>query len=314
MFKQERVVRVSAPATVGNIGSGYDVLGMALEGPADVVSACFRGRPGICLVNKTPYELPPNPLRNAAAKGVVNLIGQVKREVKGLEIVIEEKIPPGGGMGSSAASAVASVVAVNELLGNPFSREELLSFCLDGEEAASRSRHADNVAPCLFGGICLTDPANPARVIPVPVPKFLYVCLVYPEMMVKTSDARRILKKQVPLSVAARQWGRVGMFVAGLYTGNPEWIGRGMEDQLIEPQRAPLIEGFREVKEAALRAGALNSSISGAGPSVFALCEGREKAGQVGKAMKEAFNKHGVNCHIYVSGPDAPGARIIQSV
>ncbi len=308
------MVRVSAPATVGNIGSGYDVLGMALEGPVDVVSARFREKPGISIINQTSYELPSNPLRNAAARGVMNLIGRVKGGVKGLEIVIEEKIPPGGGMGSSAASAVASVVAVNELLGRPFSREELLPFCLDGEEAASRSRHADNVAPCLFGGICLTDPDDPGRVISLPVPDFLHVCLVHPALMVRTSEARRILKKQVPLADAARQWSRVGTLVAGLYAGNAEWIGRGMEDELVEPQRSPLIKGFREVKEAALKAGALNSSISGAGPSVFALCDNRQTAEKAGNAMQKAFKKQGVHSTVVVSAPNTTGARILESL
>ncbi|HDR89974.1 MAG TPA: homoserine kinase [Bacteroidetes bacterium] len=311
---REKVVRVSAPATVGNMGSGFDVLGMAIDGPADVISAGFKGKPGVSIYNNTSCGLPVNPLRNAAAKGVMTLLGKVEAGVPGLKIVIEKKIPPGGGMGSSAASAVASVVAVNELLGKPFSREELLPFCLDGEEAASRSRHADNVAPCLFGGICLTDPSDPGRVISLPVPGFLHVCLVYPALKVKTSDARRILKKQVPLADAARQWSRVATLVAGLYAGNAEWIGQGVEDRLIEPQRSPLIKGFLQVKEAALSAGALNSSISGAGPSVFALCDNRQTAEKAGNAMQKAFEKQGVHSTVVVSLPNTTGARILESL
>ncbi len=308
---QKDRVRVFAPATVANVGSGFDTLGFALAEPGDILEIRLAEGAGIRILNHTPYDLPAEPEQNTAGRGVASLLRAAGKEEQGVEIRLVRKIPPGSGIGSSAASAVAAIAGINVLLGKPFSLDQLLPFCLSGEEAASLSRHADNVAPALLGGFCLVESHDPLRIVPLPVPEFLWCSVVHPGLTVKTSDARKVLGREVPLEGAIRQWARLGTLVAGLYAGRPEWIARGMEDTLIEPQRGLLISHFDEVKQAALEAGALNSTLSGAGPSVFALCQGEEAARQAGAAMKKAFERHGISASLYVSRPGAGGARIL---
>ena len=304
--------RAFAPATVSNVGSGFDVLGFAIEQPEDVVSVRFTGGSGIKIVNLSPFPLPEDPMLNTAGKGVYELLRHTGNENAGIEILIEKKIWPGSGIGSSAACTVAAVLAANALLGGPLTKEELFPFCLSGEAAASKSRHADNVAPALLGGFCLVESIDPLNVVSLPVPDFLYCSVVLPSIIIQTAEARRMLKPEIPLELAVKQWARLGTLVAGLYSRNANWIGKGMEDAIIEPQREKLIPGFYRVKLAAIEAGALNCTISGSGPSVFALSEGEKTALLAGNAMKKVFEEMEIGCELYVSKAGAEGARIIQ--
>ena len=319
MQTSPKSVSVFAPATIANVGSAFDVLGCALEAPGDTVIATFCDRPGVTIsaIKGDEGKLPLDPAHNTAGVSVSRLLdalamrSEMPHHAPGISLELHKGLPVGSGLGSSSASTVAAVVAANELLGAPLTRMELLPFAIEGERVACGAGHADNVAPCLLGGFVLIRSYDPLDVIQLPSPSPASIAVVNPHLELKTSDARKILKTHVPLASAVTQWGNVAALVAGLFRNDVELMGRALHDTIVEPERAQLIPGYREAKHAALAAGALGCSISGSGPSIFALCSDPRAAEQVSTVMIEAFSQAGVTSTRYVSGINPTGARVI---
>lgn len=303
-------IKVFAPASVANVAVGYDILGFALEKPGDEIIASFKDSPGLEITKitgaggKLPYDLDRN-TAGFAAKKLLEYLGETER---GIALEIHKKMPFGSGLGSSAASAAAGVMAVNELLGRPLEKPQLLPFAVLGEQIADGAYHADNVAPSLLGGIVLIRSNADLDVHRLHVPKGLYVAVIYPEVEVLTREARSILSKQIDLDQLIRQSGNLAGFIVGLYNADFDLIRRSLEDVVIEPQCARLIPHFYEVKEAALSAGALGCSISGAGPSIFALCDNTLTAESAGKQMQAVFDRRQVKNHLFLSAINQEGA------
>ena len=229
----------------------------------------------------------------------------------GFDIEIYKNIKAGSGIGSSAASSAGAVFGINELLGRPFTRKELVLFAMQGEKLASGNAHADNVAPALLGGFTLVRSSNPLDIIKIESPSELYATVVHPQIELKTSDARSVLKQNVSLKSAITQWGNVGGLIAGLYTKDYELIGRSLHDEIIEPLRSVLIPGFDLIKQTALENGALGSGISGSGPSIFALSKGKETAEKIGKAMGAVYENMNLPYEIHVSKVNDEGMKVI---
>lgn len=302
-------IKVFAPASVANIACGYDILGLALEKPGDEIIARFSDEPGLRIAKisgangKLPYDLNKNTGGFAALK----LLEHLNMSEVGIEIEIHKKMPFGSGLGSSAASAAGAVVAINELLGKPLSKKELLPFAVLGEQIADGAYHADNVAPSLLGGIILVRDVQSLDVHRIPFPKGLFICVVYPHVQILTKDARSVLSDKIELKQHIEQSGNLGGLILGLYNGDFDLIKRSLNDIIIEPQRSVLIPKFYEVKEAALNAGALGCSISGAGPSVFAMSDNNITAEKIGTSMKEVFSVNGIGCEIFISRINTEG-------
>lgn len=304
-------VKVFAPATIANVACGFDVLGLALDYPGDeavvkktdnnkvVITACHNAE-----------NLPLDADKNVAGVAVQALLDKLGSN-QGFEIELTKGVKPGSGIGSSAASSAAAVVAANELLGNPFTRKELVEFAMEGERCATGVAHADNVAPSICGGFTLVRSYEPLDVIKIDSPKELWATVIHPQLEVKTRDARRVLKGGIDLSKAITQWGNVGGLIAGLYSEDYDLIGRSLVDVVIEPIRSILIPGYEKVKKATLEAGALGCSISGSGPSIFGLSKGEETANKVKVAMAEVYTQFGVDFEIHVSKVNSEGAKII---
>lgn len=305
-------IKAFAPASIGNIGVGFDILGLALERPGDEVVARKSDTPGLRIAKITGHggKLPYEPEKNTAGVAVQRFLEHIGEPDRGIELDIHKKMPLGSGLGSSAASAVAAVLAVSELLRTGLNKRDLLPFACQGEQLASGSFHADNVAPSMLGGIILIRDNATLDVHRLHVPRGLYVAVVYPQLEVLTKAARAILKPEVPLAAYVRQSANVAGFIVGLFNGDIGLVGRSLRDDIIEPQRAGLITGFYDVKEAALAEGALGSSISGAGPSVFALCANSLVAENAGAAMQRAFARHGVESEVFLSAVNQEGAQI----
>ena len=301
-------VSIFAPATVANVASGFDVLGFALEAPGDAVtlSKVPGGKVTVVSIEGDGGRLPRDPEKNTAAVAVSAFLEKIGAPF-GMEIRLKKMMPLSSGLGSSAASAVAAVFGANLLAGSPLSVRELLPFTLAAEKVACGSAHADNVAPSLLGGFVLIRSYDPLDVIQLPVPPGLACAIAHPHTEVRTADARAILKKEIRLADAVRQWGNLAALVAALFNGDLQLLGRSLQDVIAEPARSLLIPGFSSVKKAALAAGALGCSISGSGPSVFALCASRESAGKCGKSMKAAFREAGLDSDIYISEVSARG-------
>ena len=313
-----KTVRVFAPATVANVGSAFDVLGFALDAPGDTVQATLSASAGVRVVSISGDEgrLPLEADQNTAGVSVRALlehlrVSDARLSEIGIELTIEKGLPIGSGLGSSSASTVAAVVAANELLGSPLSRLELVPFAMEGERVACGAAHADNVAPSLLGGFVLIRSYSPLDVIALPAPEQVWVSVVSPHLELRTQDARKVLKKNVPLASAVAQWGNVAALVAGIYQRDIALMGRSLEDRIVEPERAQLIPGFFEVKEAALSAGAVGCSISGSGPSIFALSDAEGTAARVGQAMQSVFTGLSVGSTVHVSRVNPTGARVV---
>lgn len=307
-----RFATAFAPASIGNVAVGFDVLGQSFPVLGDRVRAESSPLPGVRIAAITGIagELPREPGQNTAGRAVESLLA-ASAGSSGIALSIEKGIPLGSGLGGSAASAVAAVVAANELLGRPCSRAELLAHAVEGEAVASGSRHADNVAPSLFGGLVMTVGTDRTRVQRVPVPPAVRCVVVHPAFFLATREARRILRAEVRLADAIRQLGNLAGLIGGCHAGDLGLIRASFEDVLVEPQRAALIPGFAEVKAAALAAGALGCSISGAGPSVFAWCE-EGTARAAADAMAAAFARHGLASTAHVAPVGDDGARIVD--
>ncbi|MGV3588030.1 MAG: homoserine kinase [Adhaeribacter sp.] len=304
-------IRVFSPATVANVACGFDVLGFALQSPGDEIEVRRRDEPGFTVINKTPDTVfPSNVDKNTAVVSLKAYLEHIGSE-QGFEITFHSKIKPGSGIGSSSASAAASVFAVNELLGRPLAQTDLVQFAMQGERAAAGVAHADNVAPAILGGFVLVRSYEPLDLIQIPYPEELYCTIIHPQIEVKTEDARKILKKGITLKDAVTQWGNIAGLIAGLMKGDYPLIGRSLKDVIIEPIRSMLIPGFDEVKEAALANGALGASISGSGPSMFALSSSLETAQQVAKAMTQTFSQFEIENHSYVSKINKQGPKVL---
>lgn len=305
-------IKVFAPATVANVACGFDVLGFAVDTPGDVVTMQLTDKPGIVITSITGDggRLPKAAEKNTAGVAV-NAFLQHLHLTQGVEITIEKNLPLGSGMGSSAASSAAAVVAINELLGKPLSREALVPFAMEAERIACGAAHADNVAPAIMGGFVLIRSYAPLDLISIPSPDNLYCVVVTPNIELRTEDARKVLKQEITMKDAIEQWGNLAGLIAGLMQKDYALIGRSLQDVIVEPMRALLIPGFEEVKIAALQSGVLGCSISGSGPSIFALATSNQIAESAGAAMKTALNTIGLDGTIYVSKINDTGAKVI---
>ena len=309
----KRSVRAFAPASVANAVAGFDVLGFALDQPGDIVTCSLNdaGAIRIAPMSGAYADLPTDPRLNTAGVAVQALLDAHGMEL-GLDLKIQKGVPLIGGMGSSASSAVAAVVAANELLELSLSPMDLLPFVLEGERSATGVPHADNAAPSLLGGFTLIRSSDPLDIVSLVTPDTLVCVLVHPHMFIKTKYAREILPEAVSLRTATRQMGHVAGFIAGLYTGNLELMRRSMIDELAEPYRGVLIPGYQSVKDAALDAGALGCGISGSGPSMFALCSSQTISRQVGSAMLKTFAVVNLESDLFLSRISPQGACILD--
>jgi homoserine kinase len=303
-------IKVLAPATVANVACGFDVLGFALNGINDELIMRLVPKRGVTIINKDEYNLPTEPSQNVIGVSLLAMLEEVKEEI-GFEIESTKNIKPGSGIGSSAASAAGAVYGANYLLDNRFSNEDLIRFAMCGEELASGSKHADNIAPCIYGGFTLIRSTSPLDIIPIPAP-FLNVTIVHPQIEVKTSDARSILKRQVLLADAVKQWGNVGGLIAGLMKNDYDLIGRSLEDVIVEPIRSILIPNFDEMKQKSLKIGALGGGISGSGPSIFMISKDQNTALEVEKIAKEIYANIGLPVHTYVTNLNKKGVQVIE--
>ncbi|MBL3654751.1 homoserine kinase [Fulvivirga sediminis] len=303
-------IKVFAPATVANVGPGFDVLGLAIDGIGDELEV-IKIDNGIKINPISGFEdLPVDPKKNVIGVAIQALLDETKLS-NGFEINVKKRVMPGSGLGSSASSSAAAVFAVNELLGQPYSRQELVKFAMEGERCASGKAHADNVTPALLGGFTIVRSYTPLDVVNVPYPKDLHVVVVHPQIEVKTSDSKRILKKDVSLETAISQWGNVAGLIAGLATENYELIGRSLEDYIVEPIRSVLIPGYDGAKKLAMENGALGCSISGSGPSIFALTKGKATAEKIGTAFTNYYSSLEIDHKVYLSAINAEGAKVI---
>ena len=322
-----------APGTVSNVGCGFDVLGFALEQPGDVVIAIPRERPGVEILDITGDNgrLPRDPDCNTASVAASALLSHqglqrplaagLQRPVaaglqtRGVSLIIRKGLPLASGIGSSGASAVAAVLAVNEALRLDASQETLLRSAMEGERVSAGAVHPDNVAPSLLGGFVLARNVDPPDMVRLPVPAGLACAVLCPALEVETRAARAILPDKVPLPSAVRQWANVGALVAALYMADLDLLGRAMVDHIVEPHRARLVPGFAHITRAAMEAGAIGCTLSGAGPAMFALCRSLEAAQRVGAVMKTALQQHGrVEGQVLVSRVSPAGAKVVDAV
>ncbi|MEQ9423146.1 MAG: homoserine kinase [Cyclobacteriaceae bacterium] len=306
-------IKVFAPASVGNACVGFDVLGFAVDEPGDelILSKCDQKGITIKEITGDDGRLSIDPTKNTATIAIDAFLKEFEIE-GGIEVILNKKMPFGSGLGSSAASAVGGAFAANELFNKPFPLEKVLEFAMEGEFFASGAHHADNVAPCLYGGMTLVRNNSPFDIIKIPVPDDIWVVLLYPEVEIKTSEARGLLPYEIPLKTASKQWANMGGFIAGLMGNDKDLISRSMKDYIAEPYRAKLIPGFFEIKDAALKASALGFSISGSGPTMFALAVGKKQAELIGKAMCKYYVDKGINHQLFISQINQQGPRILS--
>ncbi len=305
-------IKVFCPATIANVSCGFDVLGLALDTVGDEMIITKVAQKGVRITKIVGQDLPLETHKNVAGVAALELLSKVETEF-GFEIEIYKNIKPGSGIGSSAASSTGAVWGINELLGKPFSNHDLIEFAMQGERLASGVAHADNVAPALLGGFTLVKSTTPLEVLKIHTPPELYATVIHPQLEVKTSDAREILRGSVPLKTAIQQWGNVGALISGLYTEDYDLIGRSLEDHIVEPIRSILIPAFDAVKENSIKAGALGAGISGSGPSIFALSKGFNTAQNVAEAMKKVYDKVGIDYDVHISKINTEGIKLIES-
>jgi len=302
-----------APASVSNVACGFDIMGFALERPGDTVTVRFSKSPGVSIrsISGNATPLPMDPAKNTAGAPVIAMLKRCGTRA-GVEIDIHKGLPVGSGIGSSAASAVAAAVACNTLLDAGLSREELLHFAIEGEKIASEAVHVDNLSPCLWGGFVLVRGYNPIDIVPIPVPENLWCTILHPHLEIQTKESRRMLPKVIPMGDVITQTGNAAGLIAGLMTANFGLISRSLRDVIAEPVRQHFIPGFVEMKNAALGEGALGCSISGSGPSLFALATSEEVASKAGTAMGKVLDTIGCPHSIILSRIGRTGARIVS--
>jgi homoserine kinase len=312
----ERRIRVFAPATVANLGPGFDVLGLALGQPGDELEAELSERTGVEIVEVTGDggALSRDPDKNAAGRAAADVLKRAGAR-SGLRLWLHKRMPLASGLGSSGASSAAGAVAANELLGRPLEPRDIVLSAMEGERAVSGSPHADNVAPSVMGGVVLVRSYDPLEVVSLPFPSSLHISVVHPHCAVSTGQARRLVKeRRYSLDEIVPNLGNIAALVAALASGDLQLLGRSIHDRLVEPIRATLIPGFSAVKDAALSAGALGCSIAGSGPSVFAFAADAEAAQTIGAAMQASFRSAAkLDSDLYMGKVSREGARVIQS-
>jgi homoserine kinase len=309
-----KTVTVIAPATVANVGLGFDFMGFALQGTGDRVTLSLPGdgaETSIGLSGRYGDLIPDDPLKNTAGVATSAYLIYMGHPETKLKIEIEKNLPIGSGLGSSASSAAAALYALNILMDSPLTTEQLIPFGMEGERAACGTAHADNIAPSLLGGFVIIRSYDPLDIIRLQCPADLYCTVIHPHLEVRTSDARRILRRDIPLGDVTKQCANVAAFIAGIIRGDYNLIGRSMHDILVEPKRIQLIPGFENARMSALEAGAIGCGISGSGPSVFALCRGDMISERVAGAMKKSLSGVGLDSDSFISPLNAPGACMV---
>ena len=308
-------VIVSVPGGIGNLGPGLDVLGCALTGARDEVIAEWSQTAGITIINAGHPQLPTDPVKNTASIAAASVMRAattrgMRMSHPGIAITIKKGLPLSGGQGGSAASAVAGAVAANALIwpvGSGLTQNELLTCALEGEETVA-GRHLDNIAPSLLGGIVLVRSLDPIEVVKIPAPAGLRIVLATPAQQLTTTRARSVLPIEVPRSIVVHQLAQVAAIVSACHSGDLALLGRAMDDRIAEPARTPLLPGFADAKVAAIDAGALGVSISGAGPTAFALCDSEATASKIVQAMQNAYARAGLDCTVRICEIDTQGA------
>ncbi len=304
-------IKVAVPATVANLVCGFDILGMALNDPCDIMELELIDEPVINIKHTDNFGLPETVEENVAGVALQALMEAYEKPI-GFKVTVHKNIKPGSGLGSSAAGSAGAVVAANHLLNNHFTNEDLVRFAMNGEKLATGVKHADNVAPCIYGGITLVRSAFPLDIISLASPD-LFVTVVHPQIEVKTADARQILRKDVKLKDAIKQWGNIAGLVTGILKNDIPLIGRSLEDVIIEPVRSILIPGFGIVKDLCKEAGALGGGISGSGPSIFMISENETIAKQVEQEMIKVYSSMGIEYKTYITTINPQGVKIISS-
>ncbi len=307
--------RVFAPATIANVGPGFDIFGMALDSPGDEVEAKVTSGSGIRIVEITGDQgvLPSDPEKNTVTVAMNSLLQELDLDI-GLDVSIHKKMPIGSGMGSSAASSIAGVYALNALLDVPLSKDRLLNHALEGEKISSGgSVHLDNIAAGLHGGFILVRSKDPADIVLLPVPKNLNCVVIHPQIEIKTSESRKLLRRDISLESAVVQWGNIAGIVAALYKNDLTLLSRSLNDVIAEPARSILIPEFDNMKATALRHGALGCSISGSGPSVFALCDSKESAQKIGEKLQGILIEKQIKNDLYITGVNQQGPKILET-
>jgi len=303
-------IKIFCPATIANISCGFDVLGLCLEAIGDEMIIRKSDVKGIRITKIVGADLPLETSKNVAGVAALAILEAIDYEF-GFDIEIYKNIKAGSGIGSSAASAAGAVFGINELIGKPFTRKELVAFAMKGEAIASGSEHADNVAPAILGGITLVRSYTPLDIIKIESPSELYATVIHPQIELKTSEMRAVLQPMITLKSAIVQWGNLGGLIAGFYTSDYELIRRSLHDEIVEPLRGPFIPKFDLIKKAALDNGALGSGISGSGPSIFAFSKGIETANKIAKAMSVVYDEINLPYEIHVSKVNSEGVKII---
>ena len=305
-------VRLFSPATISNLSCGFDVLGLCLETIGDYMEIIKSKRKGIYITSIIGEKVPYDVKKNVAGVASEALIDSLNPDF-GFEIKIDKKIKPGSGIGSSAASSVGAVVGINYLLGNPFKPEELIPYALEGEKLACGSKHADNVAPAILGGITLVRSTKPIDIIKLPIPKNLKAVIIHPKIEIKTADARKVLDKSIPLEKASQYWANLGAFVSSLYENNYELMKKSIVDNIIEPKRSQLIPMFDSLKQIANDNDSIGCGISGSGPSVFSLANGLKTAKIINNSFKKIYEETGIPFKTYVSDINKSGVKILST-
>jgi len=305
-------VRLFSPATISNLSCGFDVLGLCLETIGDYMEIIKSKKKGIYITSIIGEKIPYDVKKNVAGVASEALIDSLKPDF-GFEIKIDKKIKPGSGIGSSAASSVGAVVGINHLLGNPFKLKELIPYALEGEKLACGSKHADNVAPAILGGITLVRSTKPIDIIKLPIPKNLKAVIIHPKIEIKTADARKVLDKSIPLEKASQYWANLGAFVSSLYENNYELMKKSIVDNIIEPKRSQLIPMFDSLKQIANDNDSIGCGISGSGPSVFSLANGLKTAKIINNSFKKIYEETGIPFKTYVSDINKSGVKILST-
>ncbi len=311
LIEKMNEIKIFSPATVANVSCGFDVMGFCLDNVGDEMVIRKVDQKGIRITRIEGFDLPYDTEKNVAGISALAMYNALDLDF-GFDIEIYKKIKPGSGIGSSAASAVGSVFGMNELLNRPFNKTQLTEFAMKGEAFISKSEHADNIGPAIFGGFILAKSVAPLQILEIPSPKDLYATIIHPQIEIKTADARALLPKEVSLHDAITQWANLGGLIHGLHTSDYEVIKNSLRDVIVEPHRSKLIKHFKEVKEAAINAGALGSGISGSGPSIFSLCKGIESAEKVKEAIEAIYSKTGIAYDMHVSKINTEGIKILN--
>jgi homoserine kinase len=304
-------LKLFSPATVANVSCGFDAMGFALDGLGDEMIFQKNTTGDVKITKIEGAVLPFESAKNAAGFVAQKMLQDAKASF-GVDIEIYKRYKPGSGLGSSAASSSGSAFALNQLLGAPFSKLELVKYAMLGEEVACGSQIADNVSAALYGGFVLVRSYQPLDVISIPTPDDLWVTVIHPQVELKTEEGRKVLPKEVPLKRAVTQWANVGGLISGLHSGDYDLIGRSIKDVIVEPARKQFIPHFDAVQKGAIEGGALAAGISGSGPTIFALSKGANQAQKVAQIMDDIYQSKGIEYHIYVSKIGTQGVRVLK--